>query len=156
MNTEFALDTIKTILDTYLDSEIDTLETESGATVFVSDIAESKVGDFLPTEFTQYPAFAVKAQRSSSFNDQYEWQDRRVHFEVTAWAVEVDNETLHRFICRVGDGIVRLLRNEKKWIGALHSPNVDDATYSDVFTVSHGLAQGCQVLGSVDYILSNY
>jgi hypothetical protein len=157
MNTELALDAIKTILSDSIDNTIDVIEAESGATVFLDNLQELKVGNYLPTEFTMYPSLAVQAQRSSVINDQYEWQERAINFAVVGWVIEVDNETLHRFICRLGDAIVKILRNETKWNGyQLHNQLISDATYSDVFTVSHGLAQGCQVLGSVDYILSNY
>jgi hypothetical protein len=157
MNTEYCLNSIKIILDANIDTMINTIESESGATIFVDNIAESKVGSFLPTEFTAYPAIAVYAQNSNATDDQYEYQERQLNFAVAAWVVQVDNEQLHRFICRIGDAIVRILRNETNWNAyPLHSTRINEAVYSEVFNIPHGLAQGCQVSGSVNYILSNY
>jgi len=135
---------------------INTIEAESGAVTLVDTIAEIKVGSFLPTEFTAYPAIAVYAQNSNAKDDQYQYQERQLNFAIAAWMVQVDNEQLHRFICRIGDAIVRVLRNETTWNAyPLHTIQISEAMYSEVFTIPHGLAQGCQVQGSVNYIISN-
>jgi hypothetical protein len=155
MNTECVLNNIKAVLDAELDAEIDAIEIEASATAFVDDLAQSEVGDFLPTELTSFPAYTVQCQRTSVVDEQYEFQVRRVHWEVVGWIVQIDNSNLHRFICRMGDAITRLLRNETKWQNLINTPLVNDATYSSVYNITHGLAQGCQILGSADYILSN-
>ena len=84
---------------------------------------------------------------------QYQWQERTLNFVIVAWVVEVDAELLHRFIVRYGDAIGRILKDPDNWSGYLSSPVVGTTSYSDIYTVEHGLSQGCSIEGTIEFFI---
>jgi hypothetical protein len=156
MTSEYVVDSIKSFLESNIDSKVDTLEAIVGATNLAPNIAEYKVGNFLPTELTLFPALTIAMQKNSNGENEYEFQDRIARFEVVIWVVNVDAETMHRYVMRYGDAAVAVLSDEANWSNGLHNPNIGDATFSDLFETDHGLAQGVQILGSAEFILSKY
>jgi hypothetical protein len=156
MNPEYALNSIKYYLIANINSVVDIVEAEASAATDAPTIQSFKIGSYLPTELDEFPAVLIKAQKTSDKKDNYEHQERRLNFEIQVWCVNIDAEELQRFICRYAEAVVRVLRNENNWKNNLNSPKIGDATISDLFEVDHGLAQGSQILGSIDYIISNY
>lgn len=153
MNTEYALDSIKAILTSEIATTLATLKAEAASTITVASPAEYKIGDLMPTEFTMYPAIFIRANTTSPNEDQEDFQETTLNFVVVCWQVDVDAETLHRGIVRYGDAITRILRKSDNWESWLHSPRIRNATYSELYTVPHGIAQGCAVEGTIEFII---
>jgi len=155
MNSEYVLDSAKTILTANLATQIAVIEAENASTVIAPTPAIFLVGKLDPTVLAEFPSVQVIMKNSSFKNDQYLWQDRVARLEIVCWVTACDMQNLHRFVTRYGDGVVRCLRKESNWANSLHNPKVGDALYSDLFETEYGMAEGCLVNCEVEYIINS-
>jgi hypothetical protein len=155
MNTEYALNRINTMITNNLNTMLATIDSEVSASRSTPTFEEIKIGLLSADILTTFPCLLIYADTTNIKQDEYQWQDRRLYYEIIAWVVENDPSDLHRFVLRYGDAIVRILRKESNWIPNLHSPIIREVKYSDLYQSDHGLAQGCMVQGEINYIISN-
>lgn len=154
MNSEYVLDNIKSMMETYLTAMLRTLEIESSATIQTIDPQEYIIGERDLDTLTMFPCILVYGKNSTDINDQFGYQERELTYEVLAWIAENDQEHLHRFVIRYGDAIVRILRKETYWESNLHTPIVKLCTFSDLYKSNVGYAQGVMIAGTIRYIIS--
>jgi len=154
MNSEYALDSCKNILTTYLPSMILTIESESSATYSAPTPTQFIFGPRDVSNLTIFPSVLVVAKNSISKNDQYQWQERTMRIEIICWIVEVDMEKLHRFVLRYADAVIRCLREERYWATNLYFNVSNEATYTDIYQTTIGVAQGCLITCDVEYLIS--
>jgi hypothetical protein len=156
MNTEYILGNIKTILETYIDTEIDTIEIESNSSTLLDNIAEFKLGEFIdPNILTLFPSICIYSPGSDSKNDYQNFQEREVTINILTWIVENDLENLHRFISRCSDAIQRVLRTESYYNNNdIYNPIIKKAENTDLYKRDVGYAQGLLVTMTVNYLMS--
>jgi len=154
MNVEYAIDSAIDMLQTYLPNMLITMQGESNSSFVTPAPQEYKFGDRDPLVLTVFPTVIVKANYSYSKDDQYGFQERSAVLDLITWAVNEDEEKLHRIIVRYGDCIQRVLRKEGYWPPNLHSPVVGNVQYSDLYTTDFGLAEGCLNKVDIKYIIS--
>lgn len=154
MNSEYVLNNIKTMLETYLTAMLRTIETEASAAIQTTDPEEYSIGERDLDILTMFPVVLTYAKNSDESDDEFGYQERTLTYEIVAWIVENDQENLHRFVVRYGDAIVRILRKESYWATNLHTPVVKLCTFTDLFKSNVGYAQGVMVTGDVRYIIS--
>lgn len=154
MNSEYALDNIKSMMETYLTAMLRTIETEASATTQTTDPQEYVIGERDLDILTMFPCILVYAKNSADNDDEFGYQERILTYEIVSWVVENDQENLHRFVVRYGDAIVRILRKENYWATNLHTPIVKICTFTDLFKSNIGYAQGVMVSGEIRYIIS--
>jgi chlorite dismutase len=154
MNSEYALDSCKILLESNLTAMLSIIEQEANATYFAPIPAEFFFGERDQSIMTQFPSIQVIGKNSGSKNDDYEYQIRQFKFDVITWVIEEDMEKLHRYILRYADAITRCIRKEDYWSSNLHSPVAGDAIYSELYRTDFGLAKGCLVTGQINYIIS--
>jgi hypothetical protein len=92
-----------------------------------------------------FPSLSISAINSPIKDSQYHYDEISHTIQIIAWIVEVDPETLHRFVLRYANAIREVLRDESKWGNELHSPSIVQTQYSEVYNADHGLAQACRV-----------
>ena len=155
MNTEYALDTFKSNLETYLAAELIVIQNESGSSKVTPVPAEYKLGEHDPNILTMYPSINIWSPYSRKSKDSQGYQVREIWIRTLAWVVQNDLEDLHRFIVRYGDGVLRVFRDESYWEAkSFHNPVVEDANYTDLYKQdSVGYAQGVLIEGTIDYLL---
>lgn len=154
MNSEFVLNNIKTMMETYLTAMLRTVETEASAVTQTTDPQEYIIGERDLDILTMFPAVLIYGKNSSDNDDEFGYQERIFTYEIVTWVVENDQENLHRFVVRYGDSIVRILRKESYWNKNLHTPIVRMCTFTDLFKSTIGYAQGVMVNGEIRYIIS--
>lgn len=154
MNSEYVLNNIKTMMETYLTAMLRTVETEASAVTQTTDPEEYIIGERDLDILTMFPAVLIYGKNSTDNDDEYGYQERIFSYEIVAWVVENDQENLHRFVVRYGDSIVRILRKESYWQTNLHTPIVRMCTFTDLFKSTIGYAQGVMVNGEIRYIIS--
>lgn len=154
MNSEYVLNNIKTMMETYLTAMLRTVETESSVTTQTTDPQEYVIGERDLDILTMFPVVLTYAKNSADNDDQFGYQERTLTYEIVAWVVENDQENLHRFVVRYGDAIVRILRKESYWATNLHTPVVKVCTFTDLFKSTIGYAQGVMITGEIRYIIS--
>lgn len=155
MNTEIALDRVKTILTNNLSATLIVLQMEAESTTVTPTPQEFKVGEFIePDIISTFPFICVYSPSSLSKNDYSNFQDRTININVLSWIVENDVETLHRFLVRYGEGIQRILRNESNFSSlGFHNPVVKNAENTDLYKTDVQYAQGVLVQFDINYIL---
>jgi len=154
MNSEYALNSCKNLLETHLTSMILLIENETGATYNAPTPKEFHFGERETDIMTDFPSIQIIGRSSNSVDDQYNYQDRSLKFEVIAWIIEEDVEKLCRYILRYADAITKCLRKEDYWDVNLHNPVSSEAVYSGLYRTDFGLAKGCLINGSIDYIIT--
>ena len=154
MNSEYVLNNIKTMMETYLTAMLRTVETESSAVTQTIDPQEYLIGERDLDILTMFPSVLIYGKNSSDNDDEFGYQERLFNYEIVAWVVENDQENLHRFVVRYGDSIVRILRKESYWNKNLHTPIVRMCTFTDLFKSTIGYAQGVMINGEIRYIIS--
>jgi len=154
LNSEFVLNNIKTMMETYLTAMLRTVETEASAVTQTTDPQEYIIGERDLDILTMFPAVLIYGKNSSDNDDEFGYQERIFTYEIVTWVVENDQENLHRFVVRYGDSIVRILRKESYWNKNLHTPIVRMCTFTDLFKSTIGYAQGVMVNGEIRYIIS--
>lgn len=154
MNSEYALNNIKTIIEDGINDMLDVIDIEVNASVATPNPVEFAFGNRDTNIITQYPAVLVVGKESLTYNDQYRFQERQLNFEIVVWITQNDIENLHRFILRYSDAIARLLRNEDNWTTDLNTPVIKTLTYTDIYQTNVGYAEGCSITGSVNYFIS--
>lgn len=154
MNSEYVLNNIKTMMETYLTAMLRTVETEASAVTQTTDPQEYLIGERDLDILTMFPSILIYGKNSADNDDEQGYQERIFNYEIVAWVVENDQENLHRFVVRYGDSIVRILRKESYWETNLHTPIVKICTFTDLFKSTIGYAQGVMVNGEIRYIIS--
>jgi hypothetical protein len=154
MNTEFALNAAESILKSHLENEIRQIEAESNALVPAPAPQEFFVGERDQQQLTLFPNVAVAAGNSNNKDDEEGFSERSVNLSAVIWIVEVDPESLQRFLIRYADAVSRSLMRTGNWANNLHSPVINMVTYSDIYQTIHGLAQGCKVDFEIKYIVT--
>jgi len=154
LNSEYVLNNIKTMMETYLTAMLRTVETESSAVTQTIDPQEYLIGERDLDILTMFPSVLIYGKNSSDNDDEFGYQERLFNYEIVAWVVENDQENLHRFVVRYGDSIVRILRKESYWNKNLHTPIVRMCTFTDLFKSTIGYAQGVMINGEIRYIIS--
>jgi len=124
LNSEFVLNNIKTMMETYLTAMLRTVETEASAVTQTTDPQEYIIGERDLDILTMFPAVLIYGKNSSDNDDEF------------------------------GDSIVRILRKESYWNKNLHTPIVRMCTFTDLFKSTIGYAQGVMVNGEIRYIIS--
>lgn len=155
MNSEYAVDTLKLNLETYLSAELTTIQMESGSSKVAPTPAEYKIGEHDPEILTMYPSILIWSQYSRKSKDSQGFQVREIWMRVLVWIVQNDLEDLHRFILRYGDAVSRVFREESYWEAkSFFNPVVEDANNTDLYKQeSVGYAQGVLIEGTIDYLL---
>lgn len=153
MNTEYALEAIKTMLTTYLPAELIAIQVEAGSLTVTPVPAEYKIGEHDTDILTLYPSILIWSPYSRKQKDEPGYQEREIWIRVLSWIISNDMEDLHRFISRYSDGVGRVLRDENKWASGLHNPVIEDSNNTDLYQSDVGYAQGCLLEMTVDYIM---
>lgn len=154
MNTEYVIDSVIDILQNNLEAMLLVVEGETDSSLSTPTPQEYFFGDRDPTVLTLFPAVIVKGDFSYKKDDQYGYQERTTTLNIITWAVNEDEENLHRIILRYGDAIGRVLRDESNWPPNLHSPRVENTQYSDLYQSDFGLAEGCLNKIDISYVIS--
>lgn len=155
MNSEYALDTLKSNLETYLSTKLTEIQIESGSSSVAPTPAEFKLGEHDPNILTMYPSVLVWSPYSRKSKDSQGFQVREIWIRTLVWIVQNDLEDLHRFIVRYGDAVSRVIRDESLWESkGFHNPVVEDSNNTDLYKQETvGYAQGVLVESTIDYIL---
>jgi len=153
MNTEYILDQFKSLLETNLASELITLQNEAGSSIVTPAPQEFKIGEHGTNVLTTFPTVLILSPYSRKRTDFSGAQDREVWFNIVCWIVSNDLENLHRFLCRYSDAISRILRNEENTPTHTHDCEIGDTTISELYPTNVGYTQGCQVQGTINYIM---
>lgn len=155
MNSEYALDTLKSNLETYLSTKLTEIQIESGSSSVAPTPAEFKLGEHDPNILTMYPSVLVWSPYSRKSRDSTGFQVREIWIRTLVWIVQNDLEDLHRFIARYGDAVSRVIRDESLWESkGFHNPVVEDSNNTDLYKQDTvGYAQGVLVESTIDYIL---
>lgn len=154
MNSEYVLNNVKTILETYIDSMVNTIETEASASVNAPDISQFFIGKLDLQLLTSFPCIYIYADESRHHNDQQGFQERTLKYNVVCWTTQNDLELLHRYVIRYGEAITRVLRKENYYPENLNTPLVKIATYSDLYKSTVGYAYGVDVECNINYFIT--
>ena len=154
MNTEYAIENAKSMLETNLASTLIILQNEASSSIVTPTPQEYIIGEYDPETLTLYPAVLIWSPKSNKVNDQYGYQTRSIWIRVLVWITENNLEYLHRFLIRYSDAVLRVLRDESNWIAGLHNPVVENTDNTDLYKQQTvGYAQGTLIEGTVDYML---
>lgn len=154
MNTEYALDTLKTNLETYLTTELTTIQHEANSSVVAPSPGEYKFGVHDPNILTLFPSISIYSPYSRKRTDKSGFQVREIWIRVLTYVVANDLEDLHRYVVRYSDGIAKVFRNESYWEAkSFHNPVVEDSNNTDLYERDIGYAQGTLLEGTIDYLL---
>ena len=154
MNSEYAINSIKTLLETYLPAMIAIVEGEASSTYSAPLPQQYFFGDREVDIMTLFPSIQISGKSSGVADDEYGEQERILRFEIVSWIIEEDVEKLNRYVLRYADSIIRCIRKESYWSANLHSPIALDAVYSGLYQTDFGLAKGCLVTGSINYFIN--
>lgn len=154
MNTEYILDRFKTNLETYLPTELNTIQVESGSSIVTPAPLDYKLGQFSPSVLTLYPSVQIYSPNSRENQDTSHFQLRSVWIRVIVWITENDLSNLHRFISRYTDGVSRVLRREDYYPPYVNNVVIGDTNNTDQYQTNVGYAQGTQIELTADYIMS--
>lgn len=158
VSIEKALDKAKSILEdsNRLQSTLSTIDGETSSPSLTTPVPRSfKVGDYLGREeiLAEIPAVTVEARPTTEMDTQEAWKELRHTLWVWAFVAEVDPEKLHRYMVRYGEGIRRLLGQQRYWGGGWHNPVASQVLPTGVFQATHRLLQGCRVQVEVSEIV---
>lgn len=157
MNSEYAVDNLKSMLESNLASVLVSLQMESSSSIVTPTPGQYKIGEHDGTILTIYPALCIWSPFSRKQLNEQGFQLRRVWLRVLIWVVDNDLGNLHRFILRYSDAVSRIMRIETNWNNGLHNPVVEDANNTDLYKVTNlGYGQGCLVESTIDYLLGEY
>jgi len=147
MSAENAVDSIRKILSDDLSKKLPEIDEEESTELVTPKPVQFLVGDYTGREeiIVDNPAITIQSRNTPEGRTNQDWLVKTHSLWVDAWVVEVDIETLHRYIMRYAEAIDRLLVDESKWEHGWFNPSVNNTMYSDIFQADHRLMQGARV-----------